>query len=416
METDGHPAAVADEAARMEELAWKNGAMELRVAKDEAESIRLAAARRSAFSALARVAPTTILEDATVPRSELANMIRFVEQVAQRLKGFGFMEDVRDGREWVQKLDSIRNVTGLVGLVIGLAFAAVAVVIIGVTIRLTLLQRAREISVMRLVGATNWFIRGPFLLEGALKGLLGGFLSLLLCYAGYLLFRDSSGGTFAGLVFFRPEQMLLILVFGLLLGLFRQIPAADASLKRGQWDKTGFKGRELRGKTIGILGLGKIGRAVARRALAFEMTCVGYDPLLSEDATRALEVEPLSLDELLPRSEILTLHVPLLPETRGMIGAIEIARLPRGAVIVNAARGGLVDEAAVLDALERGHLGGAVFDVFAQEPPGASPLVQRANVVVTPHIGAATVEAQEAVGEEIVKLLLGKLRETGAIG
>jgi cell division transport system permease protein len=142
-----------------------------------------------------------------------------VERVAQRLRGFGFVEDVRFGRDWVRKLDHLRNITGLVGLVIGLAFAAVAVVIIGVTIRLTLLQRAREISVMRLVGATNWFIRGPFLLEGALKGLLGGFLSLLLCYAGYLLFRDSSGGTFAGLVFFRPEQMLLILVFGLMLGL-----------------------------------------------------------------------------------------------------------------------------------------------------------------------------------------------------
>ena len=142
-----------------------------------------------------------------------------VERVAQRLRGFSFVEDVRFGREWVRKLDHLRNITGLVGLVIGLAFAAVAVVIIGVTIRLTLMQRAREISVMRLVGATNWFIRGPFLLEGALKGILGGFLSLLLCYAGYLLFRDSSGGTFAGLVFFRPEQMLLILVFGFMLGL-----------------------------------------------------------------------------------------------------------------------------------------------------------------------------------------------------
>jgi cell division transport system permease protein len=142
-----------------------------------------------------------------------------VERVAQRLRGFGFIEDVRYGREWVQKLDSIRNVTGLVGLVIGLAFAAVAVVIIGVTIRLTLLQRAREISIMRLVGATNWFIRGPFLLEGALKGLLGGLLSLILCYAGYLLFRDKSGGTLSGLVFFRPEHMVLIIIFGVLLGL-----------------------------------------------------------------------------------------------------------------------------------------------------------------------------------------------------
>jgi cell division transport system permease protein len=142
-----------------------------------------------------------------------------VERVSQRLKGFGFIEDVRYGREWVQKLDYLRNLTGLVGLVIGLAFAAVAVVIIGVTIRLTILQRAREISIMRLVGATNWFIRGPFLLEGALKGLLGGLLSLVLCYAGYILFRDKSGGTLSGLVFFRPEHMVLIIIFGVLLGL-----------------------------------------------------------------------------------------------------------------------------------------------------------------------------------------------------
>jgi cell division transport system permease protein len=142
-----------------------------------------------------------------------------VERVAQRLKSFGFIDDVRYGREWVQKLDYLRNITGLVGLVIGMAFAAVAVVIIGVTIRLTLLQRAREISIMRLVGATNWFIRGPFLLEGALKGFLGGVLSLVLCYAGYLLFRDKSGGTLSGLVFFGPEHMVLIIIFGVLLGL-----------------------------------------------------------------------------------------------------------------------------------------------------------------------------------------------------
>jgi cell division transport system permease protein len=142
-----------------------------------------------------------------------------VGRVAERLKGFGFIDDVRFGREWVQKLDHLRNLTGLVGLVIGLAFAAVAVVIIGVTIRLTILQRAREISIMRLVGATDWFIRGPFLLEGALKGLLGGLLSLVLCYAGYLLFRDRSGGTLSGLIFFRPQELVLIIVFGVLLGL-----------------------------------------------------------------------------------------------------------------------------------------------------------------------------------------------------
>lgn len=154
-----------------------------------------------------------------------------VEAVAERLRGFGFVDDVRFGRDWVQKLDHLRNITGVVGLVIGLAFAAVAVVIIGVTIRLTLLQRAREISIMRLVGATNWFIRGPFLLEGALKGLLGGFLSLALCYAGYLLFRDQSGGTFAGLIFFQLYQMLAIVVFGVLLGLAGSLVSVGRHLR-----------------------------------------------------------------------------------------------------------------------------------------------------------------------------------------
>lgn len=154
-----------------------------------------------------------------------------VARVAQRLRGFGFIDDVRFGREWVQKLDSLRNLTGLVGLVIGLAFAAVAVVIIGVTIRLTILQRAREISIMRLVGATNWFIRGPFLLEGALKGLLGGLLSLVLCYAGYVLFRDNSGGTLSGLIFFQPLQMVLIIVFGVLLGLAGSLVSVGRHLR-----------------------------------------------------------------------------------------------------------------------------------------------------------------------------------------
>jgi cell division transport system permease protein len=154
-----------------------------------------------------------------------------VERVAQRLKSFGFIDDVRYGREWVQKLDYLRNITGLVGLVIGMAFAAVAVVIIGVTIRLTLLQRAREISIMRLVGATNWFIRGPFLLEGALKGFLGGVLSLVLCYAGYLLFRDKSGGTLSGLVFFGPEHMVLIIIFGVLLGLAGSLVSVGRHLR-----------------------------------------------------------------------------------------------------------------------------------------------------------------------------------------
>ncbi|HEU5039607.1 MAG TPA: permease-like cell division protein FtsX [Gemmatimonadales bacterium] len=154
-----------------------------------------------------------------------------VERVAERLRGFGFIDDVRYGRDWIRRLDQLRNVAGLVGLVIGFAFAAVAIVIIGVTIRLTILQRAREISIMRLVGATNWFIRGPFLLEGALKGLLGGLLSLVLCYGGYLLFRDNTGGTFAGLIFFRPVQMVLLIVFGVLLGLAGSLVSVGRHLK-----------------------------------------------------------------------------------------------------------------------------------------------------------------------------------------
>ena len=144
---------------------------------------------------------------------------RAVEAVAERLKGFSFVDDVRYGRDWVERLDRLRNLTGIVGLVVGLAFASVAVVIIGVTIRLTILQRAREINIMRLVGATNNFIRGPFLLEGALKGLLGGLLSLVLCYAGYRLFTGSGTASLSGLVFFGPDLMVLLVVFGVLIGL-----------------------------------------------------------------------------------------------------------------------------------------------------------------------------------------------------
>ena len=204
------------------------------------------------------------------------------------------------------------------------------------------------------------------------------------------------------------------LMFGLLLGLLRQIPAADASVRRGEWDKSPYMGRELRGKTLGIVGLGKIGRAVAQRARGFEMTCVGHDPLVPDAQVRAMDVEPLGLDALLARADILTLHVPLTPETKGMIGPTQIARMPRGAILVNAARGGLVDESALLAALETGGLSGAALDVFAGEPPKGSPLLSHPRVVLTPHIGAATVEAQEAVGEEIVKLLLAQMETTPA--
>jgi len=197
------------------------------------------------------------------------------------------------------------------------------------------------------------------------------------------------------------------LVFGLMLALFRQIPAADAAVRRGEWAKV--QGRELRGKTLAIVGLGKIGGAVARRARAFEMECVGFDPAVSAADARAMGVEPVTLDELFPRAEVLTLHAPMLPQTKGMVGAAQLARMPRGAVLVNAARGGLVDEAALVAALQSGALAGAALDVYTEEPPRGSPLLALPNVVLTPHIGAATVEAQEAVGEEIARLLLARM-------
>lgn len=141
------------------------------------------------------------------------------QAVADRLKSFNFVEDVRFGRDWIERLDRLRNVAGIVVLMIGLAFAGVAIVIIGTTIRMTVLQRAGEIGIMRLVGAGNWFIRGPFLLEGALKGLLGGLLSVLLCWLGFALFQGQGVGGLTGLVFFSAPQLALLVLFGVVIGL-----------------------------------------------------------------------------------------------------------------------------------------------------------------------------------------------------
>jgi len=199
------------------------------------------------------------------------------------------------------------------------------------------------------------------------------------------------------------------LTFGLLLALFRKLPEADASLRRGEWLKSKLMGRELRGKTLGIVGTGKIGRAVAQRALAFEMKCVGYDPLVAPEAMRAAGVEPATLETLLALSDVVSLHLPVTPETKAMFNASRIASMKKGAVLVNAARGALVDEAALLEALQSGHLAGAALDVFAVEPAGANPLLSLPNVVASPHIGASTREAQEACGDEIARMLLGRM-------
>ena len=154
-----------------------------------------------------------------------------VRAVADRIQAFQFVEDVRYGRDWIERLDKLRNIAGLVVITIGLAFAVVAVVIIGTTIRMTVLQRAREIAIMRLVGASDWFVRGPFLLEGALKGFLGGALAVLLSYLGYLLFQGNQVGSATGLVFFQPAHIALIMVFGTLLGLSASLVSVGRHLR-----------------------------------------------------------------------------------------------------------------------------------------------------------------------------------------
>ena len=199
------------------------------------------------------------------------------------------------------------------------------------------------------------------------------------------------------------------LVFGLLLALFRRLPEADASLRRGEWLKSKLMGRELRGKTIGIVGMGKIGREVARRAAAFDMRCLGHDPLVPAEAIRAAGAEPVGLRELLAQSDVVSLHVPVTAETKNLLDAGAIAGMKPGSVLVNAARGGLVDEPALAEALRSGHLAGAALDVFATEPPGMSPLLSLANVVASPHLGASTREAQEACGDEIARMLLERM-------
>ncbi len=191
--------------------------------------------------------------------------------------------------------------------------------------------------------------------------------------------------------------------FSLILSLARKIPQAHASMVSGKWDKKSFEGVELCGKTLGVIGMGRIGGEVARRAIAFGMTVVAYDPYLVQSRARSLQVELAdNLDELLTRADFITVHMHMTPETKGILNATTLAKCKKGVRIINCARGGLVDEAALLEALKSGQVAGAALDVFEKEPP-ADDLPFRAlpNVVLTPHLGASTSEAQESVGIEI---------------
>jgi D-3-phosphoglycerate dehydrogenase / 2-oxoglutarate reductase len=198
----------------------------------------------------------------------------------------------------------------------------------------------------------------------------------------------------------------------LIYSLVRLVPAAVQSVKSGKWEKGKFIGAQLAGKTLGILGLGRIGREVAKRALAMEMKVIGYDPVLAADRAAQLGIEALpDIDSVLTRCDILTVHIPFTEQTRNLIGANELARMKKGARLINCARGGLVNESALAEALQSGHLAGAAIDVFETEPPPADhPLLKLPNVVCTPHLGASTVEAQRSVAIEAAQLLVDYLK------
>ena len=202
------------------------------------------------------------------------------------------------------------------------------------------------------------------------------------------------------------------LTLGLMLALARQIVPADASLKQDRWEKSAFMGSELHDKTLGLIGLGRIGAEVARRAIAFGMPLVAYDPYLSDEHIRERGARPASFDGVLAGSDYISLHLPLTAETRGLIGLAQIAQMKPGARLVCLARGGVIDEEALRAALDFGRLAGAALDVFAAEPPAPGGIATHPKVIATPHIGAQTAEAQTraglAIAEEVMAVLQGQ--------
>jgi D-3-phosphoglycerate dehydrogenase len=199
------------------------------------------------------------------------------------------------------------------------------------------------------------------------------------------------------------------LAIGLLLAVAREIPRADASMKQGGWLKKEFEGVELSGKTLGVIGYGRIGTEVGRRAAAFGMNVIVYDPNVSEDELVHGDAEPVPLQDLFAWSDFISLHLPLNVQTRDLIGPLAFSQMKDGVRIVSTARGGIIDEAALLDALNKGKVAGAALDVFQKEPPGLTELVSHPGVIASPHIGAQTVEAQSRAAEDIAAEVLAVL-------
>ncbi len=192
----------------------------------------------------------------------------------------------------------------------------------------------------------------------------------------------------------------------------RHVAEADASMRAGKWEKKKFQGNELRGKTIGIIGLGNIGKAVAERALGLKMQVVGYDPYITPEGAAKHHIHLVTLDELFAKADYVTVHVPLTEGTRHLLGRENIKKMKKGAYLINCARGGIVDEAALIEAIESKHLTGAALDVFEMEPlPANSPLFKCSSIVMTPHLGASTDEAQVQVGLEVAEQVTHYLRD-----
>ena len=200
------------------------------------------------------------------------------------------------------------------------------------------------------------------------------------------------------------------LAFGLLLALARQIPRADETMKQGQWLKKEFEGVELNAKTLGIIGFGRIGIEVGRRAAAFGMNVIVYDPNVSEHELEHADAEPVSIQDLFAWSDFISLHLPLNVQTRDLIGPMALSQMKDSVRIISTARGGIINESALLDALNNGKVAGVALDVFEKEPPGLTDLISHPRVIATPHIGAQTAEAQSRAAEDIANEVLAALR------
>jgi len=200
------------------------------------------------------------------------------------------------------------------------------------------------------------------------------------------------------------------LTFGLMLALAREIPRADSGMKQDKWLKKELEGVELNGKTLGVVGFGRIGVEVGKRAAAFGMNVIAYDPLISEDEIKKRGAEPVSLQDLYAWADFISLHMPLTVDTRDMVGSMAFSQMKDGVRIVCAARGGIIDESALVAALNNGKVAGAALDVFAKEPPGLTETVSHPRVIATPHIGAQTAEAQSRASEDIANEVLSALQ------